>query len=125
MLILGFLRSRFDDKLLPEPMMTYYQPNPLEQLPWNFRSKYKIFIQENAFENVVCNMLAILFRPPGVKAYICWHVLQNMLKRTLSTEYRQVSNIRRTLVGNKIVDHSDVVGASPVGAAPTTSSLST
>ena len=39
--------------------------------------------------------------------------------------YRQVSNIRRTLVGNKIVDNSDVVGASPVGAAPTTSSLST
>ena len=39
--------------------------------------------------------------------------------------YRQVSNIRRTLVGNKIVDHSDLVGASPVGAAPTTSSFST
>ena len=39
--------------------------------------------------------------------------------------YRQVSNIRRTLVGNKIVDNEDVVGASPVGAAPTTSSLST
>ena len=35
------------------------------------------------------------------------------------------SNIRRTLVGNKIVDHSDVVGASPVGAAPTTSLFST
>ena len=40
-------------------------------------------------------------------------------------EYCQVSNIRRTLVGNLIVDHSDVVGASPVGAAPTTSSFST
>ena len=40
-------------------------------------------------------------------------------------KYRQVSNIRRILVGNKIVDNSDVVGASPVGAAPTTSSLST
>ena len=39
--------------------------------------------------------------------------------------YRQVSNIRRTLVGNKIDDHSDVVGASPVGPAPTTSSFST
>ena len=39
--------------------------------------------------------------------------------------YRQVSNISCTLVGNKIVDHSDVVGASPVGAAPTTSSFST
>ena len=36
-------------------------------------------------------------------------------------EYRKTSNIRRTLVGNKIVDHSDVVGAPPVGAAPTTS----
>ena len=39
--------------------------------------------------------------------------------------YRKISNIRRTLAGNNIVDHSDVVGASPVGAAPTTSSFST
>ena len=38
--------------------------------------------------------------------------------------YRKTSNISRTL-GNKIVDNSDVVGASPVGAAPTTSSFST
>ena len=34
-------------------------------------------------------------------------------------------NISHTLVGAKMVDHSDVVGASPVGAAPTTSSFST
>ena len=40
-------------------------------------------------------------------------------------KYRKISNERHTLVGNKIVDHSDVVGASPVGAAPTTSSFST
>ena len=39
--------------------------------------------------------------------------------------YRQTSNMRCTLVGNKIVDHSDVVGASPVDVAPTTSSFST
>ena len=39
--------------------------------------------------------------------------------------YRKISNIRRTLVGNTVVDDSDVVGASPVGAAPTTSSFST
>ena len=39
--------------------------------------------------------------------------------------YRKTSNIRCTLAGYKIVDHSDVVGASPVGAAPTTSSFST
>ena len=34
--------------------------------------------------------------------------------------YRQTSNVRRTIVGHKIDDHSDVVGASPVGTAPTT-----
>ena len=44
---------------------------------------------------------------------------------TFGLIYRKTSNIRRTLVGNKIIDHSDVVGASPVGAAPTTSSFST
>ena len=45
--------------------------------------------------------------------------------RILMEMYRKTSNISRTLVGNKIVDNSDVVGASPVGAAPTTSSFST
>ena len=39
--------------------------------------------------------------------------------------YRKIFNMRRTLVGNKIVDHFDVVGASPVVAAPTTSSFLT
>ena len=39
--------------------------------------------------------------------------------------YRKTYSLSRTLVGNKIVDNSDVVGASPVGAAPTTSSFST
>ena len=48
--------------------------------------------------------------------------IANIVKKT---GYHQVSNIRRTLVGNYIVDHSDVVGASPVGAAPTTSPFST
>ena len=43
----------------------------------------------------------------------------------LYIKYHQTSNISRTLVGNKIVDHSDVVGAAPIGAAPTTSSFST
>ena len=37
--------------------------------------------------------------------------------------YRKTFSISRTLVGNKIVENSDVVGASPVGAAPTTSSF--
>ena len=50
---------------------------------------------------------------------------QQKESKTKSCTYRQVSDIRRTLVGNKIVDHSDVVGASPVSSAPTTSSFST
>ena len=43
----------------------------------------------------------------------------------INISYSHISNISGTLVGNNIVDHSDVVGASPVGAAPTTSSFST
>ena len=39
--------------------------------------------------------------------------------------YLKTSNIRRASVGNKIVDHSDEVGALPVCVAPTISSSST
>ena len=38
--------------------------------------------------------------------------------------YGQISNISRTAVGNKLADHSYVVGPSPAGTAPTTSSYS-
>ena len=62
--------------------------------------------------------------PELTQIYVAiWHHLATM-SYTLE-DYRRISNIRRTLVGNKIVDHSDVVGAAPVGAAPTTSSLLT
>ena len=56
-----------------------------------------------------------------------WYHHQNWIhnQQLVWKLYRQVSNIRRTLVGNKIVDHLDVFGASPVGAALTTSSFST
>ena len=53
------------------------------------------------------------------------HKLYTNAHRGYQDFYRQTSNISRTLVGNKIVGHLDVVGASPVGAAPTTSSFST
>ena len=48
-----------------------------------------------------------------------------MLCVSLDATYRRTFNISRTLIGNTIVDLSDVFGASPVGAAPTTSSLFT
>ena len=48
-----------------------------------------------------------------------------ILDQYLFIIYTQTSNISPTLVGNKVFDHWDVVGASPVGAVPTTSSFST
>ena len=45
--------------------------------------------------------------------------------RQVGENYRQISNTRRSLLGNKLADHSDAVGALPIGAAPTTSSFST
>ena len=37
------------------------------KLLWNFNQNTKIFIQENSFENVVCEMASILSRPQCVK----------------------------------------------------------
>ena len=39
--------------------------------------------------------------------------------------YRKLFDIRGTLAGNEIVDHSDVVGGVPTSDAPTTSEWST
>ena len=50
--------------------------------------------------------------------------LSSRNKQRVKNTFRQNSNISRALVGNNIVGHSDVVGASPVNAAPTTSSFS-
>ena len=55
---------------------------------------------------------------------INWLYSYNKMKHN-KTKYRQTSNKSRALVGNDIFDHSDVFGASPVGAALTTSSFST
>ena len=47
-----------------------------------------------------------------------------MCEYSLNIKYLQTSDIKHILVGNEIIDQSDVAGASPVGAAPTTSSFS-
>ena len=52
--------------------------------------------------------------------------LYDMTKHTTkNNNIPQTSNISRTLVGDNIVDHSNVAGASPVGTDPTTSSFFT
>ena len=66
----------------------------------------------------------VLYRNDSVQFYGIVHFEKGQISVT-GIIYRQTCDISRTLVGNKIVDHSDAVGASPVGAAPTTSSFST
>ena len=71
--------------------------------------------------------------PEPILLYLQWYTFLNTSQLMFTSEccrlnikmYRKTSNIRRTLVGNQIVDHPDVVGTSPVGAVPTTSSFST
>ena len=50
------------------------------------------------------------------------HVLINTFFSFVNAffSYPQICNIRPRLVGNIMVDHADIVGASPVGIAPTT-----
>ena len=53
----------FVDKPWPKPMLTYCHLGLWEQISVKFYQNAKIFIQENAFHNVVWKMSAILSRP--------------------------------------------------------------
>ena len=63
--------------------------------------------------------------PILVRWHLCIEATPGPQLPLYKSSYCEVSNIRRTITGYKIVDHSDVVGASPVGTAPTASSFST
>ena len=71
--------------------------------------------RENTPVIYICVCHTYVLSTPG------WQSQHQMMWYT----YGQTCNISRTLVGNEIVDHSDVVGASPVGAALTTFLFST
>ena len=47
------------------------------------------------------------------------HMVADQIYMSKNPNYCATSNLSRTIAGNKIIDHWDVVGASPVGAAPT------
>ena len=53
------------------------------------------------------------------------HLRNKPLEASCLLIYNKTYDISFPSVDNKIVDHSDVVGAVPVRAAPTTSSFST
>ena len=54
-------------KPLPEPIVIHCQLDPyMNKLQWNSNQNTKIYIEENAFQNVVFKMAAILFQPQSV-----------------------------------------------------------
>ena len=56
----------FGAKPLSEPMLPDCQLDPKEYISEKCISNSKVFIQENALENVICEMAAILSRPQCV-----------------------------------------------------------
>ena len=78
--------------------------------------------RQNIIHDVACNSMVMAW---------CIERYQRQWHLAVLPQYHwywyccQTSNIRLPLVSNKLVDYSDVVGASPVGAAPTTSSFLT
>ena len=57
-------------KPLSETMMDFFHLTLGDKFQWNLNRNSFIFIQENAFENVVWKMTAILSRPKCVKISI-------------------------------------------------------
>ena len=52
----------FGAKPLSQPMLGYYQLDPQQQTSVKFNQYTKVFIHENAPENIVYEMVAILLR---------------------------------------------------------------
>ena len=116
------------------------------KIQWNIYQNSHFFIQENTVKNAVCKMVVILSLSQCVKCMAgCWHsqhgrnpfkagymhsseaCISHLLAPWQECLWNcdcKTSNISHTLVGNEIVDHSDVVAASPVSAASTISSFS-
>ena len=69
-------------------------------------------------------ILLLLIVEGGAIIFDALHQLLYLFFSEVS-EYSQTSNISDTLVGNKIVDHTDAIGAALTGAVPITSSFST
>ena len=101
----------FSAKPLPELILTYCQLNRQEHFSEIHTEEQHFSLVKMHFENVICEVSATV--SGGDKITITNYT------------HHQTSNISFTWVGSKSVDHSDVVGASPISAAPTTSSFST
>ena len=73
----------------------------MNKLQWNFNRNYNIFIQENAFESVVCERAAILSRPQCVKTRVTVRKRQILLKICNSFVTCDLENWWMTLKNNR------------------------
>ena len=95
---------------------------------WNMTAIFKSIISERMLWTMFVSTsfeTALRWMPQNVVNVSIGSGTGMMSPATTGRIYHETSNISRTLVDDKIVDNSDVVGASPVCAAPTTSSFST
>ena len=53
----------------------------MNKFQWNFDRNSNIFIQENAFESVVCEMTAILSRPQCVNKRLSYSRRRNIYEK--------------------------------------------
>ena len=81
------------------------------------------FVPKGPINNILALVQIMAWHRPGDKP-LSEPMMVCLLMHICITRPQWV-NISHTLVGNKIVDHLDIVGALPVGSAPTTSSFST
>ena len=71
--------------------------NLRNKLQWNLKRNSYIFIQENAFENVVCETVAILSRfqcsAPSHYLNQCWNIVKSNLRNKLQWNLKRNSYI--------------------------------
>ena len=118
MTVLDQTRKCFLEVKYNMPHRPYFLINPYYYMLTHYHHDYTSpFLYDNT-GHAFLTCASRIHAEWNVCVCMCHYMLQWNIK------YLQTSDIRRTLVCNKLVDHSDVVVASPVGAAPTTSSFS-
>ena len=118
--------------------LTWFSKNLISQIEYALNCITKIFsifcltdfnFQGRTLKFNAVSSVRMLFHSCSVFdkifQYGKWYLAEYLSTSNVDGIYCHTSNIRCTLVGNKTVDHSDVVGTSPVGTASTTSSFLT
>ena len=88
----------FDTKPLPQPMQPYCQLDLSTLISMKLQAKYNIFIRENTFENIVCEMAAILCRGDELTSPPLWWRIYASVNRVSIGSDNGLSPIRRQAI---------------------------